>query len=74
MVCEGQPRAVQRKHRNHSMTGNKFETTAKGVISRSEVYEYHNDTGWEQQTTGLTLARQYQVPVKVCNLATRWEI
>ena len=36
--------AVQRNHNLNSKTGNLIETSAKGEISRPEVYENHNDT------------------------------
>ena len=37
-------RAVQRNHHLNSKTGNLIETSAKGEISRPEVYKRHNDT------------------------------
>ena len=36
--------AVQRNHNLNSKTGNFIETSAKGEIPRSEVYERHTDT------------------------------
>ena len=67
-------RAVQRSHHLNSKTGDPIETSAKGEISRPEAYEKPHWHRWKRQTTRPTLARHDQVLVKVCNLATRWEI
>ena len=50
--CEGQPRADQRNHHPNSMTGTQIETTAKGAISRSAVYEHHNDIDGSSRQLG----------------------
>ena len=65
-------RAVQRNHHLNSKTGDPIETSAKGEISRPEAKT--TLTQMEAVTTRPTLARHDQVLVKVCNLATRWEI
>ena len=39
-------------HHLNSMTGTQIETTSKGLISRSAVYEHHNDMDGSSRQLG----------------------
>ena len=52
--------AVQRNHNLNSKTGNFIETSAKGEIPRSEVYERHTDT----DGSGRQLGRRWRDKIK----------
>ena len=52
--------AVQRNHNLNSKTGNLIETSAKGEISRPDVYENHNDT----DGSGRQLGQRWRDTIK----------
>ena len=53
-------RAVQRKHHLNFKTGDPIETSAKGEISRSEVYENHTDA----DGSGRQLGQRWRDTIK----------